>query len=142
MNGIIITGHGNFATGVSSAVKLVFGETDNFYAIDFTQDVTPETLENRIIEKINLMKNMKGVLIFTDIAGGTPFKSSVMISLREKNIKVLGGTNLAMLLEVLASKDDCSLDELYSLALEIGKDEVKGFEVKQKENNESDDDGI
>lgn len=142
MNGIIVTGRGNFATGIYSAVKLVFGETKNFYAVDFTQDITPKTLDDRIIEKIELMKDTKGVLIFTDIAGGTPFKNSVMIGLGNKNIKVIGGVNLAMLLEVLVSKDDMSLDELASLALETGKDEIKIYKMNESKKNILEDDGI
>ena len=48
MTGIILTGHGNIATGIESAVKLVFGQPEKFYAQDFTENITPELLEQKI----------------------------------------------------------------------------------------------
>lgn len=71
MTGIILTGHGNIATGIESAVKLVFGQPEKFYAQDFTENITPELLEQKIIENINEIKECStddgnGVLILSE----------------------------------------------------------------------------
>ena len=57
MTGIILVGHGNFATGLSSAANLIFGELEKFEALDFTIDTTPEILERKIEEKIKEFDN-------------------------------------------------------------------------------------
>lgn len=72
-------------------MKLINGECDKFYAIDFTIDKTPDNLKDEINEKVEEMSNLDGVLILTDIVGGTPFKVSSMLSLEKPNIKVVGG---------------------------------------------------
>ena len=141
MTGIILTGHGNIATGIESAVKLVFGQPEKFYAQDFTENITPELLEQKIIENINEIKECStddgnGVLILSDIAGGTPFKTDSLISLKSENIKVVSGMNLPMILEIICEREGMGLEELYYHAMTTGKDEIKGFELKDKGTSE------
>ncbi len=147
MTGIIVTGHGNIATGIGSAVKLVFGQPEKFYTVDFTENITPELLEEKILDKVNETGAGNGVLIFSDIAGGTPFKTASIISLKRENIKVISGMNLPMILEIICEREEMELEELYYHAMTIGKDEIKGFELKNKgisEKNEeiSEEEGI
>ena len=58
MTGIILIGHGNIATGMQSAVKLIFGEPENFQAIDFTQDVIPSKRKIREGNRKNWRRNI------------------------------------------------------------------------------------
>ncbi len=136
MTGIIVTGHGNIATGIGSAVKLVFGQPEKFYTVDFTEDITPELLEEKILDKVNETGSENGVLIFSDIAGGTPFKTASIISLKMENIKVISGMNLPMILEIICEREGMELEELYYHAMTTGKDEIKGFELKDKGTSE------
>lgn len=136
MTGIIVTGHGNIATGIGSAVKLVFGQAEKFYTVDFTEDITSELLEEKILDKVNEAGAENGVLIFSDIAGGTPFKTASIISLKRKNIKVISGMNLPMILEIICEREGMELEELYYHAMTTGKDEIKGFELKDKGTSE------
>ena len=136
MTGIIVTGHGNIATGIGSAVKLVFGQAEKFYTVDFTEDITPELLEEKILDKVNETGSENGDLIFSDIAGGTPFKTASIISLKRKNIKVISGMNLPMILEIICEREGMELEELYYHAMTTGKDEIKGFELKDKGTSE------
>ena len=152
MTGIIVTGHGNIATGIGSAVKLVFGQPEKFYTVDFTEDTTPEQLEEKILDKVNEIRkgstdNGNGVLILSDIAGGTPFKTASLISVKNENIRVISGMNLPMILEVLCEREGMELEELYSHAMATGKDEIKGFELKdrgasEKRGEDSEEEGI
>ena len=48
MVGIIITGHANFALGMMSAVKLVFGSPENLKIVNFGEEDSSEVLENNI----------------------------------------------------------------------------------------------
>lgn len=138
---ILITGHGKISSGILSSVELIYGVSEELVAIDFTQEITPEILEDKIEKEI--LSSKDGVLILSDIAGGTPFKVASILSLKHENVKVIGGMNLPMVLETLSERDYSTTEKLYNFALEMGREEIKGFELKIK-NKASDDfeDGI
>ncbi|WP_435307622.1 PTS galactosamine/N-acetylgalactosamine transporter subunit IIA [Sebaldella termitidis] len=127
MVGIIITGHANFALGMMSAVKLVFGSPENLKIVNFGEEDSSEVLENNIKTAIHELKECDGLLCFTDIAGGTPFQVASRLSMEEAEMRVISGTNLPMLLGVLSERDDMDLHELAEYALEVGREEVKEF---------------
>ncbi len=127
MVGIIITGHANFALGMMSAVKLVFGSPENLKIVNFGEEDSSEVLENNIKTAIHELKECDGLLCFTDIAGGTPFQVASRLSMEEAEMRVISGTNLPMLLGVLSERDDMDLRELAEYALEVGREEVKEF---------------
>lgn len=45
MIGLIVTGHGNFATGLTSSLKLIAGEPKNYVAVDFLESYSVDDLE-------------------------------------------------------------------------------------------------
>ena len=137
MIGIILTGHGKISSGIKSSVDLVMGSVDKLEYYDFTQDITPEVLESKISEGIDKL-NEDGVLILTDIAGGTPFKLASVLSLNKANVKVVAGMNLPMVLETVCEREGYdSINELYLNAVETGKSQITGFELKDtKSKNE------
>ncbi|ACZ10235.1 EIIAB-Man [Sebaldella termitidis] len=145
MVGIIITGHANFALGMMSAVKLVFGSPENLKIVNFGEEDSSEVLENNIKTAIHELKECDGLLCFTDIAGGTPFQVASRLSMEEAEMRVISGTNLPMLLGVLSERDDMDLHELAEYALEVGREEVKEFIFIPYDNSityESEDGGI
>lgn len=138
---VLLTGHGKISSGILSSVELIYGVAEELVAIDFTQDVTPEVLEEKIENEI--ISSTDGVLVLSDIVGGTPFKTASMLTLKHKNVKVIGGMNLPMVLEVLSERDYSTTEKLYNFALEIGREEITGFELKVKEQPSEDfEDGI
>ena len=62
MIGVIITGHANFALGMMSAIKLVFGNPENLKIVNFKDDETVETLENNIKTAIHEQKECDGLI--------------------------------------------------------------------------------
>lgn len=138
MKGIIITGHGNFATGLASTLKLVMGEQEKTFFIDFTEELSSSEL-NKIIENAILkLNNNEGILIFTDILGGTPFNESAMLATKYQNITVFGGTNMAMLFEAF----DVRKKNEYNSILEEGKNGMGIFTNNLTDIEDSDEDGI
>ena len=145
MVGIIITGHANFALGMMSAIKLVFGSPESLKIVNFGEEDSTEVLENNIKTAIHELKECDGLLCFTDIAGGTPFQVASRLSIEEAEMRVISGTNLPMLLGVLSERDDMDLHELAEYALEVGREEVKEFIFIPYDNSityESEDGGI
>ena len=145
MVGVIITGHGSFATGMLSSLKLIAGEIENLSGVNFTEDDSTETLEEKLKSSINEMK-CDEIIILSDLAGGSPFKVSAMLSntVNDKKIKVISGTNLGMLLEVSLCRDGMDAEELLQFAKTSGANSIKAFELQiEKEIEETDEfDGI
>ncbi|MFV0577924.1 MAG: PTS mannose transporter subunit IIAB [Fusobacterium ulcerans] len=138
MKGIIVTGHGNFASGIESTMKLIMGEQEKTVFIDFKEGMTNIELSENI-EKIVKKIGEKGVLIFTDILGGTPFNEAAMISTKYENIHVFAGLNMAMLFEAI----DCREEEIDTdRILEESKNGMGIFKIVEEISGESDSDGI
>lgn len=141
MIGIIISGHGNFASGLRSSLKLIAGSPTNVEYVDFLETDSIETLKEKYHASLKNLNECEDILALTDLAGGSPFKTLVELnSETDKSIEVVGGTNLPMALEITMTKD--IIDDLSSLAdqaLEIGKSGVVKFELVIHEEVESDD---
>lgn len=98
MTKILITGHGNYADGILSALKLIYGNTDNIIGLNFLGE---DTEEYKL--KLKSILNNEVTLIITDIVGGTPFNEAIKtISLLNKKGKhVIGGPNLALIIDIV-----------------------------------------
>lgn len=147
MIGIVVTGHGNFGTGLTSSVKLIAGMPEKYVAVDFLQEHSTDDLEQNLKAAFNTLKDCEdGILVFTDLMGGSPFKIAVELSMKlqsEYNIKVLTGTNLGMLIEAnMARGFISSIDSLSSMALETGKSQVVKYEYAERTEEVNEEDGI
>ena len=105
MTAIIITGHGQFASGIHSALNLIAGDAKDVHAVDFREGDTPETLGEKLAKILKIYEN-DGVVIFTDIIGGAPFRQAALLASSRDNIDVVYGTTLHMLVEATLEKDD------------------------------------
>lgn len=141
MIGLIISGHGNFASGLRTSLKLIAGEPCNIEYVDFEATDSIEDLRKKYYASIENLNNCSSILAFSDLAGGSPFKTLVEVKTEiEKPMEVIGGTNLPMLLEISMTKD--IIDDLNSLAesaIEIGKNGVVKFELLIHEDEEIED---
>lgn len=142
MNGIIVTGHGHFATGLGSSLKLIAGEQSNVAFVDFVAEDSTDQLREKISQARNELRDCDGVLVLCDLVGGSPFQNAVLLSSEDTKMKVVGGTNLAMLVELALWKETKTLEELTSLAVTIGKEAVQAFELQERELTEPEEDGI
>lgn len=141
MIGMILCGHGNFASGMYSAIKLIAGEQEDFATVDFSAGMSSEELKEQLLVQIAKTENGNGVVIFTDIPGGTPFNQAVLLSTENESVKIVSGTNLPLLLES-SFKRDLSLAEFVSQALKSGTEGLKTFKIKETEPIREDSFGI
>lgn len=152
MVGFILTGHGQFSTGLASAIHMVAGDTPNFETVTFDNDEAA-TFPERLSTVIESMRaQCDGVVVFCDLLGGTPFNQSMMCASQIDNVAMVCGANLPMLIEALfarMSNEAATVDELVSAAVNAGKDAVchKRFEAQlAAEDNDDlfgdDEDGI
>lgn len=128
MIGLIIVGHGVFPTGILSSVKLIAGEQKELIGVDFESGQSSDVLKGNIENAINNL-NSDEILILADLAGGSPFNVSALISenRKDKKIGVISGVNLPMLLEVSLLRTDCTVEALIKTAKDAATTGIKEY---------------
>lgn len=143
MVGIIISGHGNFASGLQSSLKLISGGFPNVLFVDFLETDSTDQLKQKFLNALDQLKDCNEILALTDLVGGSPFKTFAQLSVEvSQNIKVIGGTNLPMAIDAAMTKDIVDdLESLVSNVLNSGKDNILQFEIIE-DTKDNFDDGI
>jgi len=143
MIGLIVTGHGIFPTGILSSLKLIAGEQEKVIGVDFKEGQSSEILRENIEKAVNDI-NCDEILVLADLAGGSPFNISALISENktDKKIKVIAGMNLPMLLEVSLMRSDCTVDELLETARNSATTGIKEYSKKRVIEKREEFDGI
>ena len=99
MIGLIISGHGNFASGLHTSLKLIAGESDNIEYVDFEATDSIEDLRGKYLNSLQNLDKCDSILALSDLAGGSPFKTLVEIKTEiDKPMEVIAGNNLPMIL--------------------------------------------
>lgn len=144
MIGLLVTGHGHFATGLGSSLKLITGMTENIAYVDFEEDHSTEILTDNLNKALDSLKGCAGVLVLSDLAGGSPFKAAVECKFArpDQAIEVIAGSNLPMLIEgsMMMEVFDNPLDMAEAL-IPTGKEYIVRFELAEHE-DEAEEDGI
>lgn len=113
--GVVVISHGQFATELLNAAEMIVGDLPGFTAVSigWHDDVTVARTDiERAIAKVN---QGRGVLLLTDMFGGTP--SNLGLSFLEAGrIEVLTGANLPMLIKLAKAP---ATEDLVTLAREI-----------------------
>ena len=121
MVGFILTGHGQFAPGLASAIAMVAGDQPAFAVVPFKGDEAA-TYGDDLRAAITVMRaECDGVLVFTDLLGGTPFNQSMMIAQDIDDVEAITGTNLPMVIELLFLRANAGLAELAEQAVSVGQ---------------------
>lgn len=140
MIGILLAGHGNFAEGMLSASKVIAGTLDNADFIGLFHGDSPDAFEENILNKLEALDDGDGVIILTDITGGTPANRSLICMGSRPNVRVISGTNMTMLIECLFSREGANIDELCEKLHLGGKEAVKLLHKELEEALAEDDD--
>lgn len=120
--GGVIVSHGNMATELMTTAEKVVGELKHIAAvsIDWNDDV--ETAQNEIANAIKNVSSGKGVLLLTDMFGGTPTNISAMFLSDE--IEIVTGVNLPMVIKLASQHKEFTLKEMAKEVEEQGKQSI------------------
>lgn len=140
---IIVTGHGNFASGIESTVKLLAGKINGVEYIDFTENMSEEDITSKFERSVNSDEH---IVFFCDLLGGTPYKQAAALSAKsKKDISVICGCNVGSLLEngLIGLDSFKSSHELANAIIESAKKGIRqfGFQVSSSA-TEPESDGI
>ncbi|WP_066496733.1 PTS sugar transporter subunit IIA [Abyssisolibacter fermentans] len=103
----IIASHGDLAKGIMNSLEMIIGKQKDMYFESFQTQDSIETFTEKIQKHIDEADG-KDILILCDIMGGTPYNVSALLSMKNKNVCVLYGINLPMLIEISMQKDTCT----------------------------------
>lgn len=125
MTGILTVTHGNFGKILTETVEFILDKkVDNILSVSVVANEDPEALMKKIKQGINKVKSDKGVIIFTDMFGGTPSNLSYSF-LEEGVVEVISGLNLPLLLKAITIKDkSIPLKEMTLTLIEHGRKSI------------------
>jgi mannose PTS system EIIA component len=121
MVGVVVVTHCHLGEELISAAELVVGEElKQFQPVSIDRTEGSEDIREKIISAIRKVDAGHGVLILTDMYGGTPSNISLSF-LEEKRIEVITGVNLPMLLKLATYQNDMDLEALAVFITEYGQ---------------------
>ncbi|MBP5859054.1 PTS sugar transporter subunit IIA [Marivibrio halodurans] len=119
MIGMVLVTHGNLAAEFVAALEHVVGKQENVDAVCIGPDDDMEQRRAEILDKVGKVDGGAGVVLLTDMFGGTP--SNLAISIMEKaKVEVIAGLNLPMLVKLASVRASEPLDRAVAAAQEAG----------------------
>ena len=130
MIGILLLSHGPLSEGIAGSLMMITGKAENVSYLGLTPGTTSETFTEKIELEISKLDNGQGVLVITDILGGSPFNAACQLT-RTHDIEVITGLNLPMVLCAIFERNgDTSLVDLAKLVVNEGQKSIKHFEFQ------------
>jgi PTS system mannose-specific IIA component len=121
--GGVIVSHGQLANELLSAAETVVGELGHIAAVSIGWHDDVETAKDEIERAIKKVSNGKGVLLLTDMFGGTPTNISAMF-INEGEIEIVTGVNLPMVIKLASQNRDVPLAEMAKEVEAQGKQSI------------------
>jgi PTS system mannose-specific IIA component len=123
MIGVLITTHGNLGSELIRAAEMIKGNLKGVNCVSIDQTKGVEELKKEISVAIKKLDQGQGVLVLTDLFGGTPSNISLSF-LKEGKLEVVTGVNLPMLLKISDSREVMKLKEFASYLTNYGKKNI------------------
>jgi PTS system mannose-specific IIA component len=135
MVGILVITHYNLGAELVAAADMMGGRIDGIQAISVDPKKDTDKLRKEISMAIKRLDSGGGVLIITDMFGGTPSNLSLSF-LEEGKVEVLTGVNLPMLIKLSTYREDKTLNELAVQLKSFGQKNINlASEIMNKQVN-------
>ncbi|MFS0991280.1 hypothetical protein A5867_000730 [Enterococcus sp. 6D12_DIV0197] len=140
--GVLLASHGKFAQEALNSLKMILGTVENIEAVALEPGTDLSGFVEVMEAKIEKLNTEDGLLILSDIYGGTPSNAAAIILLnhQQENFIAYSGLNLAVLLEIANNRNlsfvkfEDSIQQV--LPLIFKKIEVAPLEATAKEEEE------
>ncbi len=120
MIGLVIVTHGGLAREFRAALEHIVGVQEHLETISIGPDDDMEERRTHIQNAISQVDNGDGVVLLTDMFGGTPSNLAISV-MEEARVEVVAGINLPMLVKLTSVRTCHSLSEAIDLAKEAGR---------------------
>ncbi len=121
--GGVIVSHGQVATELLAAAEAVVGDLSHITAVSIGWHDDVEIAKEEIARAIRHVSQGVGVLLMTDMFGGTPTNISAMF-LKENEVEIVTGVNLPMVIKLASHSVETTLSELAREVEEQGKQAI------------------
>jgi mannose PTS system EIIA component len=122
MVGLVIVCHEDMGAELLKAAEMIVGKIDAVATVNVKQDSSPDMLREELTSAVKKVDRKKGVLLFTDMFGGTP--SNIALAFLGEQTEVVTGVNLSMLIKFANHRDEKPLPELARLVQEAGQKSI------------------
>jgi PTS system mannose-specific IIA component len=123
MIGGLIVSHGKLAEELLNALTIIIGEAVNIEAISIGWYDDVEESKKKISQSLKRIDQKNGVVIFTDMFGGTASNLSFSF-LKDNQIEIITGVNLPMLIKFVSLQRSNNLKEVAKKVVEQGKKNI------------------
>lgn len=118
--GVLIVTHYELGEQMLQALRSIIPNAPEFLAVSVSPDQSVDEMRGAISNKLKEADAGHGVLILTDMFGGTP--SNIALSfLNERRVEVVTGMNLPMLIKLATLRNEKSLEDLASFIKDYGQ---------------------
>ena len=120
MIGLVIVTHGRLADAFREAVEHIVGPQEAFETICIGPDDDMEARRQQILASVRTVNRGQGVLLLTDMFGGTP-SNLALTALAESGVEVIAGINLPLLVKLVSLRQARTLRQAAEEAQEAGR---------------------
>ena len=120
MIGIVLVTHGALAAEFKSALEHVVGPQEQVETVAIGPDDDMEERRNDILRGVDAADSGAGVVILTDMFGGTPSNLAISV-MQRREVEVIAGVNLPMLVKLARVRADREIEAAVKEAAEAGR---------------------
>jgi PTS system mannose-specific IIA component len=120
MIGIVLVTHGALANEFKSAFEHVVGPQENCETVSIGPDDDMQQRREDILLAVDAVDSGDGVVILTDMFGGTPSNLAISV-MQNRDVEVIAGVNLPMLVKLARVRADKPIKEAVRIAAEAGR---------------------
>ncbi|MBT6032355.1 MAG: PTS sugar transporter subunit IIA [Kordiimonadaceae bacterium] len=120
MIGMVVVTHGRLAEEFIAAMEHVVGPQTALLAISIGPDDDMEQRRQDILDAVSEVEEGDGVILLTDMFGGTPSNLAISI-MEDTKVEVIAGINLPMLIKLSSVRNVCNMEEAVTAAQEAGR---------------------
>jgi len=123
MIGGIIVSHGKLAEELLNSLTIILGEVVNMEAISIGWYDDVDESKKKINQSLKRVDKKNGVVIFTDMFGGTPSNLSFSF-MKDNKVEIITGVNLPMLIKFVSLQRSSKFEEVARKVVEQGKKNI------------------
>lgn len=123
MLGFVVVTHGNLASELIATTEMIVGQMEGVMAVSIAPSCTQEDARKSIGEAIGLVDKGRGVLILTDLFGGTPSNLSISF-LEDKKVEIVTGVNLPMMTKLSNVRENLDIDDTAKLLQSYARENI------------------
>jgi PTS system mannose-specific IIA component len=133
--GVVIVTHHQLGEEFLRALRLIVPDPPDFRSVSIEPDQSVDQMRDAIAKELKAADTGRGVLILTDMFGGTPSNISLSF-MKEQRVEVVTGLNLPMLIKLATMRDEPPLEELAGFIKSYGQRNISvASEILPEENS-------